>query len=211
MNTSHPPSSFWSRKWQLTPVFLPGKFHGQRSLEGYSPWGHRESNTTEWLSLSSFSLFLFNGLMNKAAMMAQWTLYGLDNEHLLSKANLTMTTASSWYSSNSDLPGLDLWVHARCHVQLFKTSWTVACQAPLSMGFSRQEYWSGLPCPPPGDLPDPRMELASLYISYIGGQVLYPCCQLGTPSSCHTTMQISHNYTYIPSFWSFSPHSHPSR
>ena len=37
-------------------------------------------------------------------------------------------------------------------------SWTVACQAPLSMRFSRQEYWSGLPFPSPGDLPDPRME-----------------------------------------------------
>ena len=36
------------------------------------------------------------------------------------------------------------------HVQLFATPWTVACQAPLSMGFSRQEYWSGLLCPPPG-------------------------------------------------------------
>ena len=42
-------------------------------------------------------------------------------------------------------------------VQLFAT-WTVASQAPLSMGFSRQEYWSGLPCPPPGDLPDPGTE-----------------------------------------------------
>ena len=41
------------------------------------------------------------------------------------------------------------------------TPWTVACQAPLSMGFSRQEYWSGLPFPPPGDLPDPGMELVS--------------------------------------------------
>ena len=39
------------------------------------------------------------------------------------------------------------------------TLWTVACQAPLSMGFSRQEYSSGLPCPPPGDLPDPGIEL----------------------------------------------------
>ena len=39
-------------------------------------------------------------------------------------------------------------------VQFFATLWTVACQAPLSMGFSRQEYWSGLPCPPQGDLPD---------------------------------------------------------
>ena len=38
-------------------------------------------------------------------------------------------------------------------VRLFATLWTISCQAPLSMGFSRQEYWSGLPCPPPGDLP----------------------------------------------------------
>ena len=43
-------------------------------------------------------------------------------------------------------------------VRLFVTPWTVACQPPLSMGFSRQEYWSGLPCPPPGDLSDPRIE-----------------------------------------------------
>ena len=41
------------------------------------------------------------------------------------------------------------------------TPWTVACQAPLSMGFSRQEYWSGLPFPFPGDLPDPRIERGS--------------------------------------------------
>ena len=44
------------------------------------------------------------------------------------------------------------------HVQLFVIPWTVACQAPLSMGFSRQEHWSGLPWSPPGDLPDPRIE-----------------------------------------------------
>ena len=43
-------------------------------------------------------------------------------------------------------------------VQLFATPWTVARQAPLSMGFSRQEYWSGLLCPPPGDLPDPGIK-----------------------------------------------------
>ena len=48
-----------------------------------------------------------------------------------------------------------------CHlsrVRLFAIPWTVARQAPLSMGFSRQESWSGLPRPPPGDLPDPGME-----------------------------------------------------
>ena len=43
------------------------------------------------------------------------------------------------------------------HVRYFATPWTVACQAPLSMGFSRQEHWSGLPCLPRGDLPDPGM------------------------------------------------------
>ena len=55
------------------------------------------------------------------------------------------------------------------HLWLFATLWTVAHQAPLSMGFSRQEYWSGLPCPPPGD-PDPGIEPASLCI---GRQALY--------------------------------------
>ena len=44
------------------------------------------------------------------------------------------------------------------HVQLFVTPWTVARQVPLSMGFSRQEHWSGLPFPSPGDLPDPGVE-----------------------------------------------------
>ena len=43
-------------------------------------------------------------------------------------------------------------------VRLFVTLWTVACQASLSMGFSRQEYWSGLPCPPPGYLPNPGIK-----------------------------------------------------
>ena len=43
-------------------------------------------------------------------------------------------------------------------VRLFATLWTVADQAPPSMGFSRQEYWSGLPFPSPGDLPDPGIE-----------------------------------------------------
>ena len=47
-------------------------------------------------------------------------------------------------------------------VQLFATLRTIARQTPLSMGFSRQEYWSGLPCPPPGDLPNAGIEPASL-------------------------------------------------
>ena len=52
--------------------------------------------------------------------------------------------------------------HVLSRVQLFVTPWTVACQAPLSMVFSRQEYWSELPCPPPGDLPDAAIKPPSL-------------------------------------------------
>ena len=55
-------------------------------------------------------------------------------------------------------------MHVHTHmlscILLFATTWTLACQAPLSMGFSRQEYWSGLLFPPPGDLPDLGIELA---------------------------------------------------
>ena len=54
-------------------------------------------------------------------------------------------------------------------VQLFATLWTVAHQAPLSMGFFKQEYWSRLPCPPPGDLPDPGTEPKSLMSPTLAG------------------------------------------
>ena len=57
-----------------------------------------------------------------------------------------------------------MWCVMNCfsHVWLFAIPWTIACQAPLSMGFSRQEYWSGLPCLPPGGLPNPGIEPGSL-------------------------------------------------
>ena len=61
-----------------------------------------------------------------------------------------------------------LWRQCECMLShfsrawLFSTLWTVTCQAPLSMGFSRKEYWSGLPCPPPGDLPHPGIRALSL-------------------------------------------------
>ena len=56
------------------------------------------------------------------------------------------------------------------HVRLCATPWTISRQAPLSMGFSRQEYWSGLPCSPPGDLPDPGIEPTSLMSPALAGR-----------------------------------------
>ena len=49
----------WRRKWQPTPVFLPGKSHGQMSLAGYSPWGRKESDTTELLNDNSLVIKTF--------------------------------------------------------------------------------------------------------------------------------------------------------
>ena len=71
-------------------------------------------------------------------------------------------TKVSWRMRKRKAPGLIiLWVINRfSRVQLCVTPWTVAHQAPLSMEFSKQEYWSGLSCPPPGDRPDPRIKPA---------------------------------------------------
>ena len=74
------------------------------------------------------------------------------------------------------------------HVRLFATLWTIARQAPLSMGFSRQAYWSGFSCPPPGDLPNPgikpefpvspALQEDSLPLSHQGSLVLHlPQCK----------------------------------
>ena len=62
--------------------------------------------------------------------------------------------------------------------RLFVIPWTVVYQASLSMGFSRQEYWSGLPFPSPGDLPDPGIEPSLLHCR----QTLYPLSHQGSPS-----------------------------
>ena len=68
--------------------------------------------------------------------------------------------------------------HFSC-VQLFATLWTVTHQAHPSMGLSRQEYWSVLPHPPPGDLPHPETELTSACISCIAAG-FFTSCSLGT-------------------------------
>ena len=58
------------------------------------------------------------------------------------------------------------------HVQLFVAAWTVAQQAPLPKGFFHQEYWRGLPCPPPGDLPNPGIKPVFLVSPTLVGKFL---------------------------------------
>ena len=68
-----------------------------------------------------------------------------------------------WIKGNPPHTHTHCCIHAQplSHVQLFATPWTVAHQAPLSMGFPREEHWNGLPFPSPGDLPAPGIEPAS--------------------------------------------------
>ena len=68
------------------------------------------------------------------------------------------------------------------------TLWTVASQAPLPMGFFRQEYWGGLPCPPPGDLPDAGIEPTSLTSPALAGRI-FPLPP-GKPTDTHTRPQL---------------------
>ena len=69
-------------------------------------------------------------------------------------------------------------------VWLFATPWTVARQAPLSMGFSRQQLWSGLPCPPPGDLPDPVIEPTSFKSPALAGGFFTTSATWKAPNKC---------------------------
>ena len=73
------------------------------------------------------------------------------------------------------------------HIWLFATLWTIALQAPLSMRFSRQEFWNGCPCPSPGDLPNPGIEPMSLVSPALAGGFF-------TTSTTWEALQIKFNY-----------------
>ena len=83
-------------------------------------------------------------------------------------------------------------------VRLFSTLWPVVCQAPLSIGFSRQESWNGLPCPPPGNLPDAGTELESPAFPALQAESL-PLSHQGSPDeySIHTHIPHTHTHTHI--------------
>ena len=83
------------------------------------------------------------------------------------------------------LAGLDINIDKSLNsVGLFAILWTVAYQAPLSMGFSRQEYWSGLPFPSPGDLPDPGIEPGSPALQADALPSEFDCINLHSHQQC---------------------------
>ena len=86
------------------------------------------------------------------------------------------------------------------HVQLFETPWTVAHQAPLSMEFFRQEYWSGLPFPPPGDLPNPGIEPKCLASLTLAGAFFTTHCAIW-----EALLRVEPSLNFVP----LAPHSAP--
>ena len=109
-----------------TPVFLPRKSHGQRSLAGYSLLGRKESDTTEHV-----------------------------------RACVCVCVCVCVHQRSQILPYANCYYLVAKLSDSFETPWTVAHLATLSMGFSRHEYCSGLPFPPPGNLSNPGIELTS--------------------------------------------------
>ena len=104
------------------------------SPPGSSVHGILQARILEWVAISFSKEFAINPLSTREPV------------RILSKGEMTFGNEPSGSISS---------VQSLSRVRLFATPWTVARQAPLSMGFSRQEYWSGLPFPSPGDLPDP--------------------------------------------------------
>ena len=104
---------------------------------------------------------------------------------LLSKSKETMqinTSLLTWY--------MCLRAQLFSPIPLFATPWTIACQAPLSMEFSGQEYWSGLPFPPPGDFPDARIKIQVFCVSCIADR-FFTAEPLGKPNLAHGNLSIN--------------------
>ena len=108
------------------------------SLPGSSDHGISQVRILEWIAIS----------------FSRGSSWPMDWTQVFCIAGRFFTAWAILHTFNHQIPPVKLF----SHVRLFATSWTVACQAPPSRGFSRQEYWSGLPFPFPGDLPDPGIK-----------------------------------------------------
>ena len=113
---------------------------------GYSLEQHHHGPTRPWLGLSCFPFNIFLFPIIQGLFSPKFTLFVFHPVRIQGANTLISACLLSCFS----------------RVRLFATLQIVACQAPLFMAFSRQEYWSGLSCPPPGDLLDPGIEPVSL-------------------------------------------------
>ena len=141
------------RKWQPDPVFVLGN-PGDRGAS----WAtvHQSAKSQTWL---------------RDYTTTSWD--SVPTQHSISTPHLWPLASTSALSDSKNSTILDVLFSCvlSCFTRapLFATAWTVGRQAPLSLGFSRQDYWNGLPCPPLGDLPNPAIKPASLMPPALAG------------------------------------------
>ena len=132
---------------------------GQGGLAYCDSWGHKESDTTERLNWSKLThLWPLGTLAMSVSIWINMTWGGKKYWHLVGWRPPVMLNILQY---RGQPPPQSLNCVCVCLVILLCPLWTVACQAPLSIEFSRQKYWSGLSCPSPGDLLDPGIKPTS--------------------------------------------------
>ena len=149
------------RLWQPTLVFFPGECQDQKSLRATVHAVTKSRTRLKWLSVH---VHIYTHTHTHTHTHIYTPSFSVSFQFHTDKAMACKLSQNCEQSSFTMLYSRLLYCvlsHFTC-VWLFATLCTVAHQAPLSMGLSREEHWSGLPCPPPGDLPDPGIEPVSL-------------------------------------------------
>ena len=114
--------------------------------------------------------------------------------------NEIISISMNTYQHFCILKSMHAWSHFS-HVWLFAPLWTVVCQTPLSVGFSRQEYWSGLPCRLLGDLPNPGIKLTCLKSPALTGGFFTTSTTWEVPLKCILDLNSPYSYHPISSFY----------
>ena len=140
-------------------LWLPGGRMG----EGIVRESEMDKYTPLYLKESTNKDLLYSTGNSSQCYMAAWMGREFGGEWIHSP----LLSTWNYHSINNQLCVLSCF----SHVQLFVTQWTVTRQAPLSMRFFRQEYWSGLPCPSPRDLPNPGIKPVSLMSLALAGRI----------------------------------------
>ena len=131
----------WRRKWQPTPVFLPGESHGQRSLAGYSSWGRKESDMTERLHFTSIVLIYIENLCFSLYCGSRHT-----SKSLSDNIRISVYTAQMYFKElNRIIKNVCVFQNVIVYQSCLTLCNPMGCSLPSSMfmELSRQEYWSG--------------------------------------------------------------------
>ena len=141
----------WRREWLPTPVFLPGEFHGQRSLVGYGLWGHKESDTTERLTYGCFQASLVTQMVkNLLAMRETWVWYldwgdPLENSiatHSSILACRILMDRGDWWAAvhRSQRFGHD-WATKHTHMHVSWGRWLISVKANFSLSVLKVNFF----------------------------------------------------------------------